>query len=568
MSFEHPRNAFADPALPTLADLLARVLAEEGLPLARRREMASAIRVLETWFERPLEAMPASTDYLRRRFEGFHHEHAGVTRKRVQNVRSLLLKALCLAGLPTTLKPYQVPLSPAWQDLHDRLPNSYARTELTRLMRYCSVRGVTPRDMDDRVSADFLDALVEESLIKRPRIRHQSMCRLWNRMVGQVEGWPQVHLAVPRYRETYGLPWEAFPASLAADVERYLDRLANVDSLAEDGPDRPLRPRSIETRRTQLRLGASALVQGGIEPGMLSSLNDLVDPQRVRAILTFFLARSGNKTSSHVAGIGLALLGVARHHVTLAPEDLAEVERLVRKVKVVPQGMAEKNRKRLRQFETRAAQRRLLMMPFETLAELHKRDDSSRRMAVQASKAVALLILAFAPMRVSNLAQLHLEQHLRWHRPKRQGALSITIVEDEVKNAQHLDYLLPAPVADQVRRYVEVFRPRLVGSQDTSHLFPGRKLRAKRADSLSRQLRGWVKAETGFDFHPHLMRHIAAKIMADRKPGSYEAIRRLLGHKRAETTYRIYEGEETLSAVRLYDRLILELLGIEDDGDA
>ena len=290
----------------------------------------------------------------------------------------------------------------------------------------------------------------------------------------------------------------------------------------------------------------------------------------MRSVLTFFLQRNNNKTSSHVAGIGLALLGAARYHVNLTPEDMTEVERLVRKVKDVPQGMAEKNKKRLRQFETVTAQRRLLKLPINTLDRLHRNDDGKRNTAVAASKAVALMILAFAPMRVCNLASLHLENHMCWRKPSRRGALSITITEDEVKNAQHLDYLLPAPVADQVRRYLEVFRPRLTSGEDAGYLFPGRGRDNKREDTISRQLRDWVKAETGFDFHPHLMRHIAAKIMADRRPGSYEAIRRLLGHKRAETTYRIYEGEETLSAVRLYDRMILKLLGIEeeeDDGD-
>jgi len=99
VTYDPARNPFADPAIPTMANLLDIILAHEAIDLRQRREIASAIRVLEHWFNRPLAAMPASADYLRRRFEGFHHEHAGIGHKRVQNVRSLLLKALKLSGL-------------------------------------------------------------------------------------------------------------------------------------------------------------------------------------------------------------------------------------------------------------------------------------------------------------------------------------------------------------------------------------------------------------------------------------------------------------------------------------
>ena len=44
----------------------------------------------------------------------------------------------------------------------------------------------------------------------------------------------------------------------------------------------------------------------------------------------------------------------------------------------------------------------------------------------------------------------------------------------------------------------------------------------------------------------------------DAKPGHYEVIRKVLGHKNLTTTYSHYSGAETQAALDLYDDVILE----------
>ena len=77
-------------------------------------------------------------------------------------------------------------MSPAWQQLWDLMEGDrYGRTELSRLFRYCSANGIVPSDLSDAISSDFLTALEAESLIKKPKVRHQSVCRVWNRQAGR-----------------------------------------------------------------------------------------------------------------------------------------------------------------------------------------------------------------------------------------------------------------------------------------------------------------------------------------------------------------------------------------------
>ena len=77
--------------------------------------------------------------------------------------------------------------------------------------------------------------------------------------------------------------------------------------------------------------------------------------------------------------------------------------------------------------------------------------------------------------------------------------------------------------------------------------------------ALSSQISSAVFRETGLKVHVHQFRHLAAKLHLDHRPGEYESVRRILGHKSIDTTTRAYTGLETASAVRHYDQKIIEL---------
>jgi integrase len=59
--------------------------------------------------------------------------------------------------------------------------------------------------------------------------------------------------------------------------------------------------------------------------------------------------------------------------------------------------------------------------------------------------------------------------------------------------------------------------------------------------------------------HPHLFRHLGAKLYLDANPGEYETVRRVLGHRSLQTTIDFYTGLETPAAVRHFDKTILNL---------
>jgi hypothetical protein len=237
-------NQFADPALPTLADVIKRIKNAQDLSAARKAGIRSAAKTAARWFDMPPSAVPAHPEFLRRLFGGFAPAAAGVTAKRLSNVKSEILFALRHLGL-VEKGSYLAPLSFDWKALWEALPDKYARTALSRFFRYCSAQGIVPAKVTDEIATTFLTALKNETLVKHPRVTHQNLCRVWNRMARDVPGWPNVVLEVPRYADHYILSWSEFPTSFREDVERYLANLAHDDILNIDAPPRRLRDRTL-----------------------------------------------------------------------------------------------------------------------------------------------------------------------------------------------------------------------------------------------------------------------------------------------------------------------------------
>ena len=227
----------------------------------------------------------------------------GVSRKRWQNMRADLKRALRLTGLVKA--GGRPPLAPAWQTLLDCLPNPYHRFALIGLMRWCSANAIPPDQVTDPVSAAFLEHVRQEETRRDPRIIHQKTCRVWNAMVDTVEGWLPVRLTVPTYRQPWLRPWSALAESLAAETERWLARLSNPDPLSEFGPLRPVRPATVTTRRHQVRVWASALVHRGRDPASLPSLASLVEVAAFKEALRFLMVPEGRRSRSYLRDLAV-----------------------------------------------------------------------------------------------------------------------------------------------------------------------------------------------------------------------------------------------------------------------
>jgi integrase len=456
---------------------------------------------------------------------------------------------LALAG-PVMPSRSAEPLLSEWEALiHGFDVNR--RWRITPLLRWLSKRGNEPGDVQLSDLFEYRDAILTDRLRGKPESTWDSLVWTWNLCMREVPGWPQVEIERVSRRETYALPWSAFPKTFEQDVDRFLDRLSGRD-LSEDGPARPARPVTLETRARQLRLAASALVLRGQAPETITCIADMLTLDHYKDILRFFIDRNG-EASTQVAQIAAFLKDTARHWVKVDEATLQAMKKLASRVAIPRRGMTQKNRERLRPLDDHKNVEAFLGLPARIRGKLVKETGSPIHKAVLAQTAAAIALLQAAPIRLKNLVNLDVRKNLI-ARGKR---LYLVIPPEDVKNGEPIDFELPSQSVDMLIWYVREYRPQLLREPNDA-LFPGEGAGPKSSSCLSMQISKTVQRYTGMKFNVHLFRHAGGKLFLDARPGQYEVVRRVLGHRSIATTTAIYTGAETRSAGAHFAAVIAE----------
>ena len=269
------REGLNAPAL-SLEVVLERLDAAEGLSAHARADCRSALRSLSRIIGRPLKEIPANPRHLRQRMDEVSPSRFGLSHGRYANIRSLVLKALKLAGVAALPSRHISRLCPEWQQLYDSLPKRPQRVNLSRFMHRCSELGIAPQNVTQQTLERFAEELEHEGMRSRPWQVYREACRAWNWAEENVPGWPCVVIVVPDRRNRYSLAWESFPSSLKADIDAMVQAAISPDLLSPTSR-RPIKAVSAKSRLTLLRRFSSALVLRGRDPLTLRSIADLVE---------------------------------------------------------------------------------------------------------------------------------------------------------------------------------------------------------------------------------------------------------------------------------------------------
>ena len=73
---------------------------------------------------------------------------------------------------------------------------------------------------------------------------------------------------------------------------------------------------------------------------------------------------------------------------------------------------------------------------------------------------------------------------------------------------------------------------------------------------FSKQITVRIQKAIGLEITVHQFRHAAAAIYLKHRPGDYETVRRLLGHRNIATTVKFYCGLETMEATEQFGKII------------
>ncbi len=552
---DRSRAVFLDGRPSSLAGIKALIENDSNLPATARRDLVSALNRIEALFGTPLPAIPATPAALREIFQGPVTPAIGVSKKTLANLRSNAIRAVRMFA--PTPKPVtrRVPIDHAWRTLLERVPLAQWRQGLYRLACFCSAMDIPPSAVSQEVLLGLFAALEAEEAVQRPKDIIKNTISNWNRCQREVEGWPPIRLGSPFKTKPYTLPLDSFPEGFRAEVRAYVDRVSNPDPFDETAPAKPLRQQTIDYRVFQLRQFATAVtLQAGLPRNRVTGFAVLADPENFKAALRFFLERSGRKTGN-IHNLGNALRRILCHHLALTDVDHDELRAICKRIDPrLPAHMNDRNRERLRQFDDKKNVAALLLLPEKLMARAQKMAPGIKA-ARLSERAVAISFLIHFGLRLLNLRTLRLDQNILWTGSGMRGTGHLVLPGDQMKTGRGLEFELARDLAELLHRHLTDFRPLIPGAE-SDWLFPGNDGQCRSKQAMGDAITSTVRRETGLLMHPHLFRHLLAKLAIEQDPAAAVSASRVLGHSTMSTTFSHYLGTEGKAAARHLDRLL------------
>jgi hypothetical protein len=291
----------------------------------------------------------------------------------------------------------------------------------------------------------------------------------------------------------------------------------------------------------------------------LTSLTALLNPDVVEKVLDGYWQRNGKEPKTGTIDLSWKLLRMARETGCL---DHAALKRLDEISATLEQyhreGLTQKNLQLIRQVLSDGVWSEVVSLPNALMQEARAvKDHAPIKAAVSAQLAVAIAIETFAPIRLRNLVCIELGQNLN----KPGGPNSpywLVFPHYDVKNRVDLNFQFDDALTGLIDEYIHDFRPALLRGANAPWLFPGEGGQPKMKLFFSKQITERILKATGLRITVHQFRHAAAAIYLKHRPGDYETVRRLLGHRNIWTTIKFYCGLETMEATQQFGKLIRE----------
>ncbi|OWY07858.1 hypothetical protein B6V72_18720 [Thioclava sp. F34-6] len=548
--------AFIPEDTPMFSDLIVMLEAIEDLSGTRRRDMISGLNRVAKALGRPPQDVPCFGRWLQPRLAKISPAALNLTPKSWQNAVSDARAAMAHVGIVERRSSRIYDLTGEWQHLWKIVLGAKDPTlprALRRFVFFLSNRGTLPAEVCEEDADAYLEALTHNEISKNPDVPYRAAVNSWNLAVKRIPEWPRTTLSLPSRQNVIKLDESALPQSFITDLDALMARLATPDPLANDGRTRALRPVTLKQYRRQLIRFASELVHSGVSPETLTSLDVLLDPKMAERGLRQMLSRTENSTTKMISEVAALLRNLGK--ITGQSEDVKKsLKGLAGKVSTKPQrGITRKNRDRLRVLQDERRAQRLLNLPEHLFNQSPRTGTRLFPRALAREDALAIAILLYCPIRIRNLAGIHLEQHLQ--RPG-DGRVFLVLTEDEVKNGQPLEFELPREVVRMIDKHLATRSPELC-PPSTPWLFPRRDgLGPVDTGQLASRITRRIRKETGLEMNAHLFRHFAVMNWLDASPGSYEAARRLLGHSAVSHTINMYSGLENRAATKAFAELV------------
>ena len=251
-------------------------------------------------------------------------------------------------------------------------------------------------------------------------------------------------------------------------------------------------------------------------------------------------------------------MAIARHYLKLdiiILDQIAAAQRQVGdRLGTNRPTMSQKSQRRMDQFEDRENIVRVVNLPM-TLLNLAQKAENTKVSTLDAMVAAAIAILLCCPMRIKNLSSLHMTEDMKLVKEGTKTVILLHVSPNKTKGRQAIDAVIEPPYSTVITRYVTQYR-KSIAKQPGDWLFPAVSGKPRSPDHFGTMIKKRVFRETGLTMNAHLFRHFSASIFLEEHPGSYEDVRRVVGHAKMDTTTSFYAPASSKAAFKRYGAVL------------
>lgn len=531
-------------SLQDVLDALTEMFARGQISKTEFRDTNSALRRYAKAVGKEPRRLKADIVELLDRMDETSALREGFMPRNWSNLKSLLRRALNLAGQKTKPARRDAPLSQSWQRLLDRSKDRDIQCRLRPFAGYCTDHKIEPGQVNEAV----LDAFaVEVRAIGRscnPRDRIRKVRRCWNRLVTvfadeltfRAETW-----VTPR---KWAQPLEKMPKSFQDEMAEF-KRARSPDTYEDVFRCRPLKSeKHVDDQCGTIMRIVAVLLKNGHPLAKITSFRYLVQPEHFEEIIRGLKKKIGVKDLRQLDQYVSTLCWLAKTWVRLGAGKMRDIERLVKVVGYSKGELSESSLDVLRQLDDPVKREKLKRLGEDIFREVKtKGADLSQKDARSLRNALFFELGLVTGWRPSSRARINIEDDIRWRgrKPRRVANLRAPKESEKTELARTVD--LPRSTSEMLQYYMEHARALLLtnGDEDNPSLFPGRFGSHIRPNILSKQSEKLVALRTQVvGATAHKTRHIAAKLHLSENPGDWQTVQEHLGHRNVETTQTFY----------------------------
>lgn len=562
---------------PTLAAAMAEVRSWEDTSLPRRRAFCRALSMVAT-LERGLpENVILDAKRTISLLEGASPAQAGMQASTLANLRAAVRFVMRRLGL---LAPRRAATSKViggdWAGLVKKLPGEVDFHRLRQFVAFCAERGTSPQAVSLQTLEDY-GLHREATWGGAKRADHiRRVAALWRRAAKLLPEWPQTPIK-PAPERQLSFDFDAYPAPLATEVERYLSEIAapeTVIKIFDHDSSRPaVSKATVNTRRYGLRRLFFGAVKNGFPIERINSLAIVVQQDFIKTALEYHFDRNGQKKNADIESLAATIASVM-NYLKIPDPHRSQIKDLLKKVKPDPQlEITKKNANILHEYGDPTLRLKLLHLPAFLMKKAMKMRDgwTDKQGRVHAPKpidaawlatlAAAIEIELHLPLRIRNLVELRLGEEITLAKsPSGKWRGQIRVDASVTKNGIGVATELNGESLQLVRTYLDEYRSNLPNAH-TNWLFPGKTSPLKPRDkaTFGAAIAETVHQYVGFRVNPHAFRCIVATLILEADPNAIDDVRAILGHSTFDTALKYYRGNETKGAAARHSQNLTQM---------